>query len=39
MDSEPNTPEGDDFNLLVTLIEQYEEKEYPKKKPDSSRKE
>ncbi len=29
MDAEPNTPEGDELELLVTLVELYEEKKYP----------
>lgn len=33
MDAEPDTPEGDELELLVTLAEQYEDKEYPIEKP------
>jgi len=29
MDAEPNTPEGDELELVVTLVELYEEKKYP----------
>ena len=29
MDAKLNTPEGDELELLVTLVELYEEKEYP----------
>jgi HTH-type transcriptional regulator / antitoxin HigA len=28
-DAKPNTPEGDELELLVTLVEYYEEKAYP----------
>jgi HTH-type transcriptional regulator / antitoxin HigA len=34
MDAEPNTPEGDEHELLVTLVELYEEKKYPIDMPD-----
>jgi len=34
MDAEPNTPEGDELELLVTLVEFYEEKKYPIGMPD-----
>jgi len=34
MDSEPNTPEGDELELLVTLVELYEDKKYPIEMPD-----
>lgn len=34
MDAEPNTPEGDELELLVTLVELYEENEYPIDMPD-----
>jgi HTH-type transcriptional regulator/antitoxin HigA len=34
MDAEPNTPEGDELELLVTLIELYEDKKYPIDIPD-----
>ncbi|MFO7979262.1 MAG: ImmA/IrrE family metallo-endopeptidase [Candidatus Aminicenantes bacterium] len=34
MDAEPNTPEGDELELLVTLVELYEEKKYPIDMPD-----
>jgi len=34
MDAEPNTPEGDELELLVTLIELYEDKKYPIDMPD-----
>jgi len=34
MDATPNTPEGDELELLVTLVELYEEKEYPIEMPD-----
>lgn len=34
MDAEPNTPEGDELELLVTLVELYEEKKYPIDLPD-----
>jgi len=29
MDAEPNTPEGDELELLINLVELYEEKKYP----------
>ena len=35
MDAEPNTPEGDELELLVTLVELYEEKKYPIDMPGS----
>jgi len=28
MEAEPSTPEGDELDLLVTLVEQYEENEF-----------
>lgn len=34
MDAKPNTPEGDELELLVTLVELYEEKNYPIDMPD-----
>jgi len=34
MDAEPNTQEGDELELLVTLVELYEEKMYPIDMPD-----
>jgi len=34
MGAEPNTPEGDELELLVTLVELYEEKKYPIDMPD-----
>ncbi len=36
MDAEPNTPEGEELELLVTLVEQYEEEKYPIKEPEES---
>jgi HTH-type transcriptional regulator/antitoxin HigA len=33
-DSEPNTPAGDRFEILVTLVESYESKHYPIDPPD-----
>jgi len=35
MDAAPNTPEGDELELLVTLIELYEDKKYPVDMPDA----
>ena len=35
MDAEPNTPEGDELELLVTLIELYEDKRYKIDMPDA----
>ena len=35
MDAEPNTPEGDELELLVTLVELYEDKKYPIDTPDA----
>jgi HTH-type transcriptional regulator/antitoxin HigA len=35
MDAEPNTPEGDELELLVTLVELYEDKKYPIDIPDA----
>jgi len=32
--AEPNTPEGDELDLLVTLVELYEEQVYPIDMPD-----
>jgi len=29
LDAEPETPEGDEFELWVTLIETYEKSEFP----------
>jgi HTH-type transcriptional regulator/antitoxin HigA len=34
MDLEPDTPEGDRFDVLVTLVEAYEAKYYPMGLPD-----
>jgi len=34
MDASPDTPEGDELELLVTLVELYEEKNYPINIPD-----
>jgi HTH-type transcriptional regulator/antitoxin HigA len=34
MDAEPNTSEGDELELLVTLVELYEDKKYPIEMPD-----
>lgn len=39
MDAEPNTPEGDELELLVTLVELYEDKKYPIKEPVLNKKE
>lgn len=33
-DAEPNTPEGDELDLLVTLVEKYENEHYPIPEPD-----
>lgn len=33
--AEPGTPEGDELDLLITLVELYEEKTYPIDLPDS----
>ena len=35
MDAGSNTPEGDELELLVTLVELYEEKKYPIEMPDA----
>jgi len=35
MDAEPNTSEGDELELLVTLVELYEDKKYPIEMPDA----
>ena len=32
--AEPETPDGDDLDVLITLIEAYEEKHYPIDPPD-----
>lgn len=32
--AEPDTPDGDDLDVLITLIEAYEEKHYPIDPPD-----
>ncbi len=34
MDAQPNTPEGDDLELLTTLLTAYEEQHYPIVPPD-----
>ena len=34
MDAEPNTSQGDELELLVTLVELYEDKKYPIDMPD-----
>src|SRR5712692_7270780 len=34
MDAEPDTPEGDRLDVLVTLVEAYEAKHYPIEDPD-----
>ncbi len=34
MDAGPNTPEGNELELLVILVELYEEKKYPIEMPD-----
>ena len=34
MDAEPNTPEDDELDILVTLVERYEERHYPIGPPD-----
>ncbi len=34
MNAVPDTPEGDELDILVTLIEAYEEKNYPIEAPD-----
>jgi hypothetical protein len=34
MDAESNTSEGDELELLVTLVELYEDKKYPIEMPD-----
>jgi HTH-type transcriptional regulator/antitoxin HigA len=33
-DAKPNTNEGDELDILVTLIEKYEEMHYPIPEPD-----
>jgi HTH-type transcriptional regulator/antitoxin HigA len=33
-DAEPNTPVGDNLEVLITLVEAYEEKHYPNDPPD-----
>lgn len=33
-DAEPNTPEGDELEVWVTLVTAYEEKEFPIDEPD-----
>jgi HTH-type transcriptional regulator/antitoxin HigA len=35
MDAEPDTSEGDELELLVTLVELYEDKKYPIEMPDA----
>jgi len=35
MDAEPNTPEGDELELVATLVELYEENKYPIDMPDA----
>ena len=34
MDADPGTPEGDELELLVTLVEKYEKAKYPIDPPD-----
>jgi len=34
MDAQPDTPEGDRLDIMVTLIAAYEEKHYPIENPD-----
>ncbi len=34
MDAEPDTPEGDELDVLVTLVEFYEDKHFPIESPD-----
>ena len=34
MDAEPDTPEGDELDVLVTLVESYEDKHFPIESPD-----
>lgn len=34
MDADPGTPEGDELELLVTLVEKYEKVKYPIGPPD-----
>lgn len=34
MNAEPGTPEGDELDILVTLVEAYEEKHFPISAPD-----
>lgn len=34
LDAQPGTPEGDRLEILVTLIEGWEEKHYPIPEPD-----
>lgn len=34
MDAKPGTPEGDELDILATLVEAYEEKHFPIEAPD-----
>ena len=34
MDAKPGTPEGDELDILATLVEAYEEKHFPVEAPD-----
>ena len=34
MDAKPGTPEGDELDILVTLVEVYEQRHYPIEAPD-----
>ncbi len=34
MDAKPGTPEGDELDILATLVQAYEENHYPVKAPD-----
>lgn len=34
MDAEPGTPEGDELDILATLVEVYEQRHYPMEAPD-----
>lgn len=39
MDAELGTPEADELDFFVTLVEKYKDKEYPIKKPDFDKEE
>lgn len=37
MDADPGTPAGDELDMLVSLVEQYEKEKHPIDQPDPER--